>query len=681
VGHTVQKILQGRGDKKRQGFRLKIFPLILLFLAYLGLLFEFPSTRKGLWFSFSIATVSVYTVFHILKKEKKYAVEFLFSLALLLTGAAQAFDLPWLKTAYFPFIIFLVAFYDWKTVLSLLLSVPFLELNSFLKGQVPAEEIIFLVFLAATMGISLLLKSRLKKQIVKEASFKGKEVFMPADAEEEIKSFGDEKVVSYYLEEMFKPDDEIRELLIFAKNMLFADSVHLFVSSGSSLRLRCSTEESGEIIPSDRGLINHCLRDRRAIVLSDIDEKKLEAGYLKKDKISSLVAVPVMDGNFPLGIMTADSARFQAFSSADSDILQKFSEQIMRILQRERVYPQIKRSYATLKVLHEESSKLLSSLNIDVIVQNLIDGAYRIAPSEVAFLLAKGKEFELIHQRGFRPQEKAVFNLRNTMLDNVVKSKERFTLSDIRDYRTPIMPFKTDNTGSVVILPLLYEKDILGILALHSEKTNAFSPYQIRLLEVLGNQASMSIANAGFHAEIERLAVTDGLTGLFNHRHFQERLTQEFKRLDRFSEPISLLLIDIDFFKKINDTYGHPVGDSVLKGVAEIIKKTIRNIDIPARYGGEEFAVVLLGTDANGALKMAERLRKAVMNTRFSSDKRPFHITVSIGISPYPDGIRKKEELIERADKALYFAKRSGRNQSILWNEIREPSSQISESP
>lgn len=608
-----------------------------------------------------------------MRKERKYSIGFLFSLALLIAGSAQAFSVPWLRMVYFPFMISMTVFYGQKTMLSLLLLIPFLEILNFLKEGILIEEISFLLILTATVGISLFLKERMKKESIDETSFKDKEAVLNADSEEEIKSFSDEKVISHYLESMFRPDDEIKEILIAAKNMVFADSVNLFISFGGSLRLRCSTEESGGIIPSDRGIINLCFKEKKPFVSSDISEKKLEVGYLKREKISSLVAVPVMDGNFLLGVLTADSARFHAFSSADSDILQMFSKQIMRILQRERVYPQIHRSYAALKMLNEESSKLLSSLNIDVIVKNLIDGAYRIAPSAIAFFGGKGYEFEILHQKGLPHQDKKIFNLRGTLLDMASKNKEPVYLSDVRNYRSPIMPFKTDNIGSLFVLPMLYERDLLGMLALLLEKTNALSPHQIELLEVLGNQASTSIANAKFHAEIKRLAITDGLTGLFNHRHFQERLTQEFKRLERFSESISLLLIDIDHFKKINDTYGHPVGDSVLKDVADKIRKTIRNIDIPARYGGEEFAVVLLGTDTKGAMNMAERLRKTVMDTTFSADNKTFHVTISIGISTYPDGIKRKEELIEKADKALYHAKRSGRNQSVLWSEMNVP--------
>jgi diguanylate cyclase (GGDEF)-like protein len=268
-------------------------------------------------------------------------------------------------------------------------------------------------------------------------------------------------------------------------------------------------------------------------------------------------------------------------------------------------------------------------------------------------------------------QEKKPARPGGTLLDFAVKNREAIYISDVRGYHLPVMPFKTDDIGSVFVLPLLYERDILGILVLLMEKTNALGSNQRDLLEVLVNQAATSLANARFHGEIERLAVTDGLTGLFNHRHFQERLAQEFNRVRRSAEPVSLLLIDIDFFKKINDTYGHPVGDSVLRKVADIIRRTIRTVDIPARYGGEEFAVILVGSDAGGAVKMAERLRKSVADTKLFSDRNTFSVTISIGISTYTKDIRGKEVLIERADEALYDAKESGRNRSVLWSETK----------
>jgi diguanylate cyclase (GGDEF)-like protein len=674
VGNPVQKILQGRGDKKRQKIWLKRgLPFLFLLLTYLGLLFEFPLKKEGLWFLFSSATVFVYSFLHIFRKEKEYSVEFIFSLAVLVAGLIQAVGLPWLRMVYFPLMVTLTAFYGLKTLIFVLLLMPFLELNNIIRGDNLNGEIIFILSMTATLVISMYLTAKIKKRGKDKLYYESiKEPSSNTGSDVGIKSFSDEKVISHYLESMFKPDDEIKEILAVAKNTVFADSVNLFVISNGSLKLRCSTEESGSVIPSDRGIIHNCLKEKRPIVSSDIVEKKLEVGYLKKDTVSSLVTVPVMDGNFPLGVLAADSSRFHAFSSADSDIIQMFTNQVVKILQRERVYPQIYRSYTTLKVLNEESSRLLSSLNIDVIVQSLVDGAYRISPATILFFISKGNEFEILHHRELPPLAKKDFSIKRTLLDMVVKNKEPFYLSDVRNYRSPIMPFKIDNIGSVFILPMIYEKDLLGILTILSEETNALNPYQIELLKILGNQASISMANAKFHAEIEKLAITDGLTGLFNHRHFQERLSQEFKRMERFPEPMSLLIIDIDYFKKINDSYGHPVGDSVLKKVTDIIRKTIRNIDVASRYGGEEFAVILIGTDARGAKKMAERLRKAVMNMKFSADTKTFSVTISIGISTYPDSITGKEELIERADKALYHAKDKGRNCCVLWSEIDE---------
>ncbi|MEW6602486.1 MAG: GGDEF domain-containing protein, partial [Nitrospirota bacterium] len=126
------------------------------------------------------------------------------------------------------------------------------------------------------------------------------------------------------------------------------------------------------------------------------------------------------------------------------------------------------------------------------------------------------------------------------------------------------------------------------------------------------------------------------------------------------------------FFKKVNDTYGHPAGDEVLRGVAGVIRETIRNVDIPARYGGEEFAAVLPGTNHEGAQKMAERLRNAIAGKVFTLDGKELRVTVSIGAATSPHDTGNRDELIEKTDQALYHAKRNGRNRCVLWREIRE---------
>lgn len=168
---------------------------------------------------------------------------------------------------------------------------------------------------------------------------------------------------------------------------------------------------------------------------------------------------------------------------------------------------------------------------------------------------------------------------------------------------------------------------------------------------------------------LETLAITDGLTGAYNHRYFYKRLVEEFERAKRYRIPLSLIMIDIDFFKKINDTYGHLVGDSVLVDLANLLKINIRKHDIFARYGGEEFAIILPHTNRDGAEKEAERIRKAVESHKFSHINKAGEITISLGCVTYPDvDVEKSEDLVKLADSALYNAKSSGRNNVKFYN-------------
>jgi diguanylate cyclase (GGDEF)-like protein len=166
---------------------------------------------------------------------------------------------------------------------------------------------------------------------------------------------------------------------------------------------------------------------------------------------------------------------------------------------------------------------------------------------------------------------------------------------------------------------------------------------------------------------METLATTDGLTGLNNHRTFQERLTEELERVKRTRAPLSILLTDIDFFKKFNDTYGHPVGDMVLREVAVCIRNTVRLTDFPARYGGEEFAVILPETDERGAFVIAERIRQAVEANIVDSGADKLRVTISIGCATIPVHCMTQTEVIDCADKALYASKRAGRNRVTIF--------------
>jgi two-component system cell cycle response regulator len=163
------------------------------------------------------------------------------------------------------------------------------------------------------------------------------------------------------------------------------------------------------------------------------------------------------------------------------------------------------------------------------------------------------------------------------------------------------------------------------------------------------------------------LSITDGLTGLFNHRHFQDELVRAFDESQRYERPLSLVLIDIDFFKKVNDTHGHAAGDQVLQAVSRMFHDSIRSSDLAARYGGEEFAVMMPETDREDAISFAEKVRSTIEATPINTETGEIRVTVSIGVATVPRSkLRTAREVIEAADRSLYRAKRQGRNQ-VQW--------------
>ena len=182
------------------------------------------------------------------------------------------------------------------------------------------------------------------------------------------------------------------------------------------------------------------------------------------------------------------------------------------------------------------------------------------------------------------------------------------------------------------------------------------------------------------HQQIKNLARTDGLTGLLNHRTFMEKLNEEYRRIDRESRPFSVLLMDIDKFKNVNDTYGHPVGDVAIKAVAKVLKETVRTTDFVARYGGEEFAVGMVDSGREGARQMAERVRSIMEKTVVTRiGAKDLIVTLSIGVSSFPEDNGKITDLVTMADNALYQAKKDGRNRVCLQKTSRQPSSRSKE--
>ena len=208
-----------------------------------------------------------------------------------------------------------------------------------------------------------------------------------------------------------------------------------------------------------------------------------------------------------------------------------------------------------------------------------------------------------------------------------------------------------------------------GAFFLESSRKKAFSDSDRDLLARLATSAGLAIEKLQIIEQANALATHDGLTGLINHRQFQAMLKDEITRAIRYDDPLSLVLCDIDFFKKVNDAYGHQFGDQVLREISTKLKeKTREGVDFVARYGGEEFALVLVKTDASTAVDTVERIRQHVADITFKGPRgEDIHVTMSFGIAVYKEHAKQIDMLIQKADKALYRAKETGRNKVELF--------------
>ena len=219
-----------------------------------------------------------------------------------------------------------------------------------------------------------------------------------------------------------------------------------------------------------------------------------------------------------------------------------------------------------------------------------------------------------------------------------------------------------DDTVSLMTKPLIIENNVLGIMRVDSPREEAYSPHELRILDIIGDLAAVAIENSRLYSQTEELAIRDSLTELYVHRYFMERIEEEVKRALRSDSSFALLMMDIDNFKAFNDKHGHIAGDAVLKNIGCILKEKVSAGDMVARYGGEEFAFLAIGHNRRQALKLAEDIRKEIEKTPVTLRREKWFVTISIGVAVFPQDAKLRNDIILEADKYLYEAKEQGKN-------------------
>ncbi|HPI04032.1 MAG TPA: sensor domain-containing diguanylate cyclase, partial [Candidatus Goldiibacteriota bacterium] len=294
---------------------------------------------------------------------------------------------------------------------------------------------------------------------------------------------------------------------------------------------------------------------------------------------------------------------------------------------------------------------------IKEILKKVLKYNFKIEPDSVNVLLAfkKRDSFYIAASMGYD--------------DEFIKEKEQELIKSVINDKTQLeisySSSGNDNMDfhkSVLKVPFVVEKRLLGIMIISAPVENLFNAKQVENMKILANQIAISLEKVNLYEEIQQISVTDSLTGLFVHRYFQEKLEDEIKRAGRYDNHLSLVMCDIDFFKKINDTYGHLAGDFILKQLAVMLKNHTTPAETVARYGGEEFVIIMPDTDKEAAHAKAVKIRKDLEKTKLNFNGTLISITVSMGVSTYPGDAVSRRNLVEQADKALYASKNNGRN-------------------
>jgi diguanylate cyclase (GGDEF)-like protein len=322
---------------------------------------------------------------------------------------------------------------------------------------------------------------------------------------------------------------------------------------------------------------------------------------------------------------------------------------------------------------------VVSSLDLDEVLQNILCsalGIMDIPAGSIALYDEIHDQLELHAHIGLSERLTATKSWAVTpggLTDRILSEGQLFVVEDIQGeafFNNPLAV--SEGIRALIAVPLKIQDKIVGILYLDDFVPRTFSTMRLHMLSILASFATMSIDNARLHIKTRLLACTDGLTGLFNHRHFLLSYEEEMARALRYKKPMSLVMIDVDDFKRFNDRYGHPAGDKALIALAKSLQELLRNCDFSFRYGGEEFIAILTETDLDKAIIAAERLRLGIAQGTRDALKAiaPEGITVSIGVASFPrDG--SGDLLIKEADDQLYRAKREGKN-CVYFREVKD---------
>jgi diguanylate cyclase (GGDEF)-like protein len=468
------------------------------------------------------------------------------------------------------------------------------------------------------------------------------------------------------------------------------DGVHtlalFFPRRDDTWYLRVWISESSGIIPgatlqSHQGLVGKLMKEdvKRVLEGDIVTDSSLLHFYSDDQRVRSLAGVPIIVDGIRRGAIVVDSLREKAFDEGVIDRLEALGHVLgMLAWQSYQAFDLVSQRHQ-LHALAQYQRKFLERMSEEHTVGHVLRYVQESVEADRYMVVARDREC-LSEGRilGYFGEDATAweglrFDLGDRALLQIVFEKEQVVNRQFQgtDYVPRVSAKEKPNLTlqSLLAVPVPTDMGVDMVLCVESAKAHRFSEIHQNLMTSIARAAGFALSRARLYEEKERLASRDGLTGAINHRTFQETFQNEILRAQRYDQVLGLLLLDIDFFKKVNDTHGHPVGDRVLVDVAAVLQTQVRaGIDVVARYGGEEFVCLLVDVNRGQAAESAERIRRGIEEKIFDLGKQQFHVTVSIGVALFPEDGRHGKDVLERADKALYRAKESGRNRVVFYS-------------
>lgn len=396
-------------------------------------------------------------------------------------------------------------------------------------------------------------------------------------------------------------------------------------------------------------------------------------------EIRSWLGAPLIIQDRIMGIIFLNSYRTDQYTQDHIRLITAFADQVAVALENARLYTDTVHSANQFETLYHLSQIISANLRSEDIYPAIHQAVSKLMATDFfgislfdsntqmiqdVYMFDRNKHLPLSN----RPMDKGL----NAMVLRNGKSLLFHTFDSVAAKKAGSVALSALPEGelpqSILIVPLSIGTNRIGVLSAQSYQPNMYTTSDREMLELLAANVAIAIENSRLFDEVQQLAITDPLTKLFNRRKFEELSSKEFKRSRRYHRPLCLIMIDLDFFKQINDAHGHIIGDQILSGVSSLCRNNLRNVDLLARFGGEEFVILLPETKSEEAMATAQRLRLDCAQTEFTTNQGVVSLTISLGIVELDETCKDLEEFIDRADQALYASKHAGRNTCTLWS-------------